>query len=393
MRRTSPHLRVLVVGVSWPLQTFIERLLIGLSQEGIELTLAPLSSLVRPPRAWKEEHRIQWVEDAAPVTIGGVGRTIASRTGNHAGGIPRLARLLHGNQSTREALLRSDWDCIYAPWINALTDHPDLLETGRLLVTSCRGSLVTSAPWDPARPDLRVGLSKAFEAARLVHCVSEQIVDDAAAIGLDRAKARVIRPAVNPENFQPRAAAQPTPGPVNVVGVGTLKWHKDYEHALLALRKALDGGADLRLDLIGEGPDRQHLQFTIDDLGLVDRVRLLGRRPAAEVAQRLRAADIFLHMSSTEGISNAVLEAMATGLAVITTEAGGMREAVRDGVDGVVVRVREAESAAAALVELSNDPELRSQLGGAARQRVLDDFRLDDQIAAFGALLHEAAGR
>ena len=178
-----------------------------------------------------------------------------------------------------------------------------------------------------------------------------------------------------------------------MIGVGTLIWGKDYEHALVAIRKGIDAGADLRLDLVGDGTDRQHLQFAIDDLGLGDRVRLLGRRPPAEVAALLQGADVFLHTSCSEGISNAVLEAMATGLPVVTTDVGGMAEAVRDGIDGYLVPVRDSDATAAALVRLAGDPELRAQMGAAGRERVMTDYRLDDQITAFVALLHEAAGR
>lgn len=387
----SPRLRVLVLGVTWPLQTFVERLVTGLVHQGLDLTMASLSSFARPPTEWSERHDIGWTDDAVPVTLGAVARALTRRDGQ-AAGRPRATRLLRNDEHARRALFRSGWDVIYAPWINALTDHPDLLDVPVPIVTSCRGSLVTTAPWDPARPDLRSRLTAVFEAARLVHCVSEQIVDDAAAIGLDRAKARVIRPAVSPDGFRPAAAREHRAGPVRTIAVGTLKWHKDHEHALLAIRKGLDQGADLRLDLIGDGPDRQHLQFAIDDLDLADRVCLLGRRDPDEVARRLQDADIFLHTSSTEGISNAVLEAMATGLPIVTTDAGGMREAVRHEVDGFVVRVRDAEASAAALARLATEPDLRIQMGAAARQRVIDDFQLEHQLASFAALLHEAAG-
>src|SRR5690606_32303269 len=106
---------------------------------------------------------------------------------------------------------------------------------------------------------------------------------------------------------------------VQVLAVGSLLWGKDYEQAILAVRNAVDLGADVELAIVGEGPDRQHLEFTVADLGLGDRVRLLGRLPSSDVAALLGQADIFLHTSSSEGISNAVLEAMASGVPVVTS--------------------------------------------------------------------------
>ena len=70
-----------------------------------------------------------------------------------------------------------------------------------------------------------------------------------------------------------------------------------------------------------------------------------------------------------------------------------MREAGRDGVDGLVVPVRGVDTTADALVQVAADPDLRARLGASARRRVASDFRLDQQVAAFADLLHEAAGR
>jgi len=220
--------------------------------------------------------------------------------------------------------------------------------------------------------------------------VSFDILDRATSLGLDPAKARVIRPAVDPTEFRARSSAREDDQPTRVVSVGTLLWLKDLEHALVGFRRAVDQGADLRFDVVGDGPDLQHVRYTVDDLGLSDRVSLLGRLPPDRVAQVLRRADVFLHTSSAEGISNAVLEAMASGLPVITTDAGGMREAVRDGNDGFVVPVRGTDEVARSLVALTADGELRRRMGASARARILDEFRLDQQIGSFRELLADA---
>ena len=200
-----------------------------------------------------------------------------------------------------------------------------------------------------------------FARSTRVHCVSEAILEEAVELGLDRSRARVIHPAVDPGRFRPRPARGVGPhadglGPVRVVMVGSLIWRKDLEHGLLAVRRAVDAGADVEVDLVGDGPDVQHVRFLVDDLALGRRVRLLGALPPADVAAVLREADVLLHASCAEGVSNAVLEAMATGLAVVTTDAGGMREAVRDDVDGLVVPVQDATAMGQALARLAADP-------------------------------------
>ncbi len=388
-RDSDPQLRVLVVGVSWPMETFVERLLVGLARAGVQITLAPARVVEHPPREWLSLHGIRWTDELVTATLRNALEAV------QRGDVPLAGAMARGalRRAGEVPAIDGRWDVVYGPWINTFTDHLELLDLAAPIVTSCRGSLVTIAPWNPDRTVHRERLADVFESARLVHCVSDAIVGDAADLGLERSKARVIRPAVDSQAFLAKGAASASEGPVRVIGVGTLIWGKDYEHALVAIRKGIDAGADLRLDLVGDGTDRQHLQFAIDDLGLGDRVRLLGRRPPAEVAALLQGADVFLHTSCSEGISNAVLEAMATGLPVVTTDVGGMAEAVRDGIDGYLVPVRDSDATAAALVRLAGDPELRAQMGAAGRERVMTDYRLDDQITAFVALLHEAAGR
>ena len=91
----------------------------------------------------------------------------------------------------------------------------------------------------------------------------------------------------------------------------------------------------------------------------------------------------------SEGLSNAALEAMATGLPVVTTDCGGMREAISDGVEGFLVPVRDVERMSAALGRLAGDAELRARMGAAARDRVLKEFTLERQVRAFTELLEE----
>jgi colanic acid/amylovoran biosynthesis glycosyltransferase len=101
-----------------------------------------------------------------------------------------------------------------------------------------------------------------------------------------------------------------------------------------------------------------------------------------QVRELLRRADVFLHPSLSEGLSNATLEAMAVGLPVVVTDVGGMRELVTDGVDGFVVPPRDAAALAAALLDLAADPELREKMGERGRQRVVEDFDAEPRTAA-----------
>jgi colanic acid/amylovoran biosynthesis glycosyltransferase len=248
---------------------------------------------------------------------------------------------------------------------------------------------VNVGPHDPGRTELRDGLRVTLSRAAAVHCVSRAIEAEAATYGLDPAKSRVIHPAVDPEIFRPPARAQTGTGARRVIAVGYLSWKKGFEYALRALRLARDAGSDLELEIVGEGVDYQRILFGIEDLGLSGCVRLAGQLPVDSVRERLQNADLFLLSSVSEGVSNAALEAMATGLPVVTTDCGGMREAVSDGIEGLVVPVRGTKQMAEALGRLAADKDLRARMGAAARARVLRDFTLEKQVRSFTGLLDE----
>jgi colanic acid/amylovoran biosynthesis glycosyltransferase len=172
-----------------------------------------------------------------------------------------------------------------------------------------------------------------------------------------------------------------------------LIWRKGYEYALRAIRLLVDREIPVTLDVIGAGAERQRLLYTIDDLELHGSVRLLGQLPPADVVGRLQQADVFLLSSLSEGISNAVLEAMACGVPVVTTDCGGMREAVTHGVEGFVVPTRASQAMAESLEVLWQQPARRAQMGAAARRRIERDFRLDQQVSDFVNLITSARRR
>jgi colanic acid/amylovoran biosynthesis glycosyltransferase len=210
--------------------------------------------------------------------------------------------------------------------------------------------------------------------------------------GLEAAKTRVIRPAVDPEMFRPAPEARAHRSMFRFATTGSLIWRKGHEYALVAARKLLDRGHAVQFDIMGGGPEKQRLLYTMHDLGLERNVTLHGAMAEEAVVRLLQQCDAFVLPSLSEGISNAVLEAMACGLPVVTTDCGGMAEAVAHGTEGFVVPVRDPEAMASALETLATDRDLARRMAGAARERVLRQFTLRQQIEQWLGLYADVLG-
>lgn len=397
---TSNGLRVLFVGIKWPPETFLTRLMRGLAERGVHVTLTAPNP---PDDRW---HPIPNVDVFVTYGWSGSVMTRLARTGGwlmsaSVHSLPETRRLMaiarkRGSTGrTIEALYRwlpfagHSWDVIYFPWNATAISYYPLMDKSPSVI-SCRGTQVNITPHHPQRTDLREGLAATFRKATAVHCVSEAIRDEALKYGLDKAKSVVIRPAVDPEMFR-LGSTRPTDGLFRVISTGSVIWRKGYEYALAAVRDLVDRGVPVQFEIIGRGDEDQRLLYTIQDMDLDKHVVRHGALPPAEVLMRLQQADVFLLTSLSEGISNAVLEGMACGLPVVTTDAGGMAEAISDGVEGFLVPARDPAATSAALLELWRRPVLRRQMGAAGRERVLRDFRLSDQADAFVDLFRSVA--
>jgi colanic acid/amylovoran biosynthesis glycosyltransferase len=385
----KPRFRLLMAGLNWPPETFLRRLMDGLAEAGVAVTVASavrpdgMQGRVnwRPAPSWESSPAMRLARLAGLAAraslCGARDLKVLARAAGQVSGL--FQRLRVWNQLLPFAGGR--WDVIYFPWNSAAIACLPVFDLGCPIVMSCRGTQVSVSPHNPDRQEMRVGLRETFHRAAAVHCVSQATLKDACQFGLDPAKAMVIRPAVEPEMFRPASSRRANDGVFSVVTVGTLIWVKGHEWALQAIRRVADRGINVRFDIIGDGQGRQRVLYTIADLNLEDHVQWLGRLPPEEVLRHVQQADVFLLSSLSEGISNAALEAMACGVPVVTTECGGMSEAVTDGVEGLVVPVRDAEAIAAALLKLASDSPMRQRMGKAARARVESEFRLNRQIA------------
>lgn len=151
------------------------------------------------------------------------------------------------------------------------------------------------------------------------------------------------------------------------VTVARLVPQKGIDVLISALAQLSGDATDWPLALVGDGPERQQLEQQTVQAGLQERVTFFGHRPDPQTF--LFKAGVFVLPSRFEGMPNALLEAMAAGLAVVVTDASpGPLEVVKDGVNGLVVPSEDPKALAKAMERLATDPVLRAQLGSNARE-------------------------
>jgi len=222
-----------------------------------------------------------------------------------------------------------------------------------------------------------------FAARRLTArvAVSDRTARDVeGALGLDRGSVRTIHNGAAPAPVATRAPATTSP----VIGtVARLDTAKGVDLFIQALAE-LPGVTGV---IIGTGPDAAALQRAASDVGIADRVEFVGW--ADDARSWLPTFDVFVLPSRLEALPMSIVEAMLAGVAVVSTDVGGVRELIDDGVSGLLVPPDDAPALAAALRELLDDPHRRGVIAAAGEQRASTDFTADAMATRYETLYAE----
>ncbi|MEM9816747.1 MAG: glycosyltransferase [Cyanobacteria bacterium P01_D01_bin.6] len=190
--------------------------------------------------------------------------------------------------------------------------------------------------------------------------------------------------------FRPRAdeaetvtLAQP---PLNILSVGRFCEKKGFPYLLDACHRLKQAQVPFHCKIVGFGPLESRIQAQLATLGLDDDVTLVGKLTQDEVIEQYHQADVFVlpclvtEDGDRDGIPNVLLEAMATGLPVISTAISGITELVQSGANGLLVPEKDAAAIAQALTLLSQTPALRQELGRAGSRTVHQNFTLAHNV-------------
>jgi sugar transferase (PEP-CTERM/EpsH1 system associated) len=229
----------------------------------------------------------------------------------------------------------------------------------------------------------------AFQLADRVLSVSAHLRDlHARRTGFAARRIEVIHNGVDSRRFAPDPAARArvrrelgiADGEFCIGSVGNLIPVKDHLTLLRAMALFAEHGRPWRLLIAGDGPERARLSAFADAHRSKDRIVFLGRQTA--IGELLNAMDAYVLSSLTEGISNSLLEAMATGLPVLATDTGGNPEVVA-GETGFLFPVGDEACLARLLMALEGEPERRLRMGQAALRRVREEFSIDAMVRKY----------
>lgn len=185
--------------------------------------------------------------------------------------------------------------------------------------------------------------------------------------------------------------------PNRILGVGRLVEKKGFDVLIRACALLKARGHDFTCEIIGKGPEEDRLKSLVTEYRLEDTIRFAGARPQDDVLKAYREAAVFAlpcvvgSDNNMDGLPTVLLEAMATGLPVVTTTLTGNPEIVEDGVSGFLVTPGDAEELAGALARLLEIPSLRERMGAAARARTKTIFDVRKNVATLHRYFSEDA--
>ena len=229
---------------------------------------------------------------------------------------------------------------------------------------------------------------RVYRSSRRVICISEHVREQVLQ-GVGRTcRTSVVYNGADPELFSPSSG--PPAAELLVLTVGNLIPVKGHDLLIRAVASLAPEFPALRLELIGNGPERPRLQALAQQLQIPDRVHFSGRQSRQQVAEAMRRCTVFALPSRYEGLGCAYLEAMSVGRPVIGCRGQGIAEIIQHGVNGFLVGPGNERELTLALAMLLRDSTRRRNLGEAARDAILERLTLAQQAESLARIYRES---
>jgi len=270
--------------------------------------------------------------------------------------------------------------------------HPHTLADVAVMLRARRTPLVVTQHADQKRAPQRLASRITLKRAKAIVVPSRAHIALCGELEGLESKVEVIPFGID-ESRWADVPPEPAEGPIRALFIGRLVRYKGVDILLRALERV----PELRLDIVGTGPEAPRLRTLAQALAVTDRVRWYGAYPDGDIPRRMAEAHFLVLPSVTveEMFGLVAVEAMAAGRPVITTDLpSGLREINSHGETGLVVPLRDPDALARAMIELAGDRAMRARMGAAGRRRVLERYTRRQMAEAHIALYERIlAGR
>lgn len=267
-------------------------------------------------------------------------------------------------------------DIFHVQWIKGCEEWMFLNQLfGIKIIVSLRGTQINVSPL--VDDSIAKTYKSIFPQIDGFHAVSDKIASLATLYGADINKIHVIYTGIDLGKINSyNKTNHSISNPLQILSVGRAHWSKGYNYAIDALRILLDEGMNFQYTIITDSLSEE-LLFQIEDCGFGENIKVLNSLPQEEIFKAMQRSDVLLLPSTSEGIANVVLEAMAVGLPVVSSDCGGMPEAIKHGINGYLFKSRNPEDMAKNIKLITElDPTKRHTLAIEAKKTVETFFTL-----------------
>ncbi len=272
-------------------------------------------------------------------------------------------------------------DIIHIQWAKSISWLEALIKDGRInTVLSLRGTHINVTPLSD--PKTKINFEVLFPSIKGFHSVSYAMIDEAKKYDMSLPNRSVVAyPAITPTTYNLFTKEYTKTEQFNIISIGRDHWIKGYTYALDALRILVDEGVPAYYTIVASGTLPDQLLFQIEDLDLYKYVNIINGLPHTEVLKAVSKADVLLMSSIEEGVPNVVLEAMAVGTPVVSTDCRGIPEIIDDGITGYITQACFPDSIASDLKKVYiQSADEREQMILKAREKLTKNHLLEIQL-------------
>lgn len=365
-------MRITVLSGSVPTTTFIDALVNTMAEEGYSMTVIGKQT---GAYHYHEKVKIIIVPDDSMGRLFFIVRIMIAIGFRHVGKIWKQHKDLkqfYNDLLFYLPIIHSRPERIHFQWAAFVHDKDLLFDLypGKILV-SMRGAHINYTPI--TTPSIKESYKRLFPRVHRFHAVSEAIRQEAKQYGANGDITDVIYSFVKDEVLNKEIKQKSSSDTLKIISVGRFFWKKGYEYALDALFILKEQGVKFSYTLIAEGVTPANIVFQLHQLELTNYVMIINGLTHEDVLRRIEEHDVLLLPSVEEGVANVVLEAMAVGTPVITTDVGGMKEIIDNGETGYVVRTRDVQAMSSVLIDFDKlNMQERLALAQRAKKSVQD---------------------